>query len=113
MVAMTLETNARYLHGINADKRPGVELTEEETAFDGQRISLTFRQIGTFLSEDGKRIWGQGATGKRNEDAREVICGDEIESQKLIDAFGRENVMSQRNWERCYGLGSDVLHLKG
>jgi alkylated DNA repair dioxygenase AlkB len=113
MVAMTLETNARYLHGINADKRPGVELAEEETAFDGQRISLTFRRIGTFLDADGKRIWGQGATGKRKGDAQGVICGDEIESQRLIDAFGRENVTSERDWERCYGMGSDVLHLKG
>jgi alkylated DNA repair dioxygenase AlkB len=113
MIAMTLETNARYLHGINADKRLAFELSEKETAFDGQRISLTFRQIGTFLSEDGKRIWGQGATSKRKEDAKQVICGDEAESEKLIHAFGKENVMSVRNWEECYGAGSDVLHLKG
>jgi hypothetical protein len=113
MIAMTLVTNARYLHGINADKRLGFELSEEETAFGGQRISLTFRQIGTFLSKDGTRIWGQGATGKCAEDAKQVICGDEAESQKLVNAFGRENVMSVRDWEGCYGLGSDVLHLKG
>jgi hypothetical protein len=113
MVAMTLATNARYLHGINADKRLGFELSEEETAYGGQRISLTFRQIGTFLSEDGKGIWGQGATSKRKEDAKPVICGDEAESQRLVNAFGRENVVSVRDWEECYGAGSDVLHLKG
>jgi len=112
MITMSLPTNAEYLHGIMADKRPAVEFTEAETAFRGQRISLTFRHIGTFLSADEKLIWGQGATSKSREDAKPVINADAAESEKLVRAFGAENQASSIDWDAVYGEGSDVLHLK-
>lgn len=112
MITMSLPTNAEYLHGINADKRPRVELTEEEKAFGAQRISLTFRHISTFLSVDSTRIWGQGATGKAREDARPVINGDAAESERLVKAFGAENQASSIDWLATYGGGFDVLHLR-
>lgn len=113
MVTMTLPTNAEYLHAITADKRPGVELSEAETAYGGQRISLTFRQIGTYLSADEERIWGRGATGKTREEAKPVINGDEAASEKLVRAFGRENqAVGEMKWEDVYGEGFDVLHLR-
>jgi nicotinamidase-related amidase/alkylated DNA repair dioxygenase AlkB len=112
LIRMWLETNAKYLHGINADKRPAVEFTEAEKAYGGQRISLTFRHIGTFLSADEKKIWGQGATGKTKAEARPVIDGDAVQSDKLIQAFGAENQASSICWEDVYGQGSDVLHLQ-
>lgn len=112
MLTMSLATNAQYLHGINADKRPACELVDAETAYAGQRISLTFRHIGTFLSVDEERIWGQGATGKKKDDARAVINGDAAQSEKLVRAFGAENQASSIRWEDVYGEGSDVLHLK-
>lgn len=112
MITMSLATNAAYLHGINADKRPQVELSDAETAFEGQRISLTFRHIATFLDAESKHIWGQGATGKTREAAQPVVSGDEAESEKLVRAFGKENQASRIEWEAVYGVGFDVLHLK-
>jgi nicotinamidase-related amidase/alkylated DNA repair dioxygenase AlkB len=109
---MSLETNAKYLHSINADKRPGSELTPVEKAYDGQRISLTFRQIVTFLDAKSELIWGQGATGKMREDARRVVAGDTHEVDKLLKGFGKENAAGEIRWEEWYGGGSDVLHLK-
>ncbi|CAK3750051.1 hypothetical protein MYCFIDRAFT_182782 [Lecanosticta acicola] len=112
MVIMSLATNAQYLHGINADRRPAVELGAAETAFGSRRISLTFRHIGTFLSEDSKLIWGHGATGKNKETARSVICGDAAQSERMVKAFGAENAASSSIlWEAIYGRGTDVLHL--
>jgi hypothetical protein len=112
MLTMSLATNAEFLHGICADKRPICELSAAEKAYNGQRISLTFRNIGTFLSSDEVKIWGQGATGKTRADARPVVNGDALESAKLVRAFGKENQMSGVEWGEVYGLGSDVLHLK-
>ena len=112
MITMSLSTNAEYLHGINADKRPRLELSEAETAYGGQRISLTFRHIATFLNADSTRIWGRGATGKVREDAKPVVNGDEAESERMVRAFGKENQASSIEWEEVYGGGFDVLHLK-
>ena len=112
MITMSLATNAEHLHGINADKRPAVELSEAEKAFDGQRISLTFRNIGSYLNADSSSIWGQGATGKTLHDAKPVINADFTESERLIRAFGAENQSSMVNWDSIYGSGFDALHLK-
>ena len=112
MLHMSLATNAKYLHGINADKRPAVELSEAEKAFDGQRISLTFRHIDTFLNIDSSRIWGQGATGKTQEEAKAVVNGDIVESERLVTAFGAENQATGIDWEAWYRDGFDILHLK-
>lgn len=112
IIMMSLPTNAEYLHGINADKRPSVELSEAEKAYSGQRISLTFRNIGTFLNEDSTQIWGQGAIGKTKDEAHAVINADAIESEKLVRAFGSENQSSIVDWDAIYGNGFDVLHLK-
>lgn len=112
MISMSLRTNAEYLHAINWDRRPHCELVEAEKAFGGQRISLTFRKIGTFLDKDSTLIWGQGATGKTKDTAQPVINGDARESEELVQAFGRENAASSITWEDNYGAGSDVLHLK-
>lgn len=109
---MSLETNAQYLHSINADKRPASELTPAEKAYDGQRISLTFRHIGTYLDAKSKYIWGQGATGKEREDAQKVISGDAKAVNKLVKGFGAENAAAEIAWAEWYGDGSDVLHLK-
>lgn len=112
MIVMSLKTNAQYLHSITADKRPRCELVDSEMAYGGQRISCTFRQIGTFISKDSDLIWGQGAVGKTRQEAREVINGDASESEKMVRAFGAENAASTIEWQQIYGQGFDVLHLK-
>ncbi|OJD29184.1 isochorismatase family protein family [Diplodia corticola] len=104
------QTNMRWLHGINADKRPPEEKSGLEKDFAGMRISLTFRHIGTFLSSDSSKIWGQGATSKSRDLAKPVINGDEKKTEDLIRAFGAENHATEFNWEETYGRGSDVLH---
>jgi len=104
------DTNTRWLHGINADKRPISERSESEKAYGGERISLTFRHIGTFLDEAERTIWGQGARSKRQCDAREVVNGNEAETAKVIHAFGTENQSTFFDWDSIYGLGFDVLH---
>ncbi|RMD40956.1 hypothetical protein DV735_g4162, partial [Chaetothyriales sp. CBS 134920] len=90
-------TNQYWLHAIRPDKRPLQERDPEEVAFDGERISLTFRHIGTFVNPKEGTIWGQGATGKTRE---EMIIG-----------FGRENHQSADwDWDQTYGQGWDVVN---
>lgn len=109
---MGLKTNEAWLHGINPDKRREVERSEEETAFGGQRISFTFRNIATFLSSDERVMWGQGARGKDRNHAEAVVNGDETSNREMISAFGQENQSSKFDWEGVYGRGFDVLHTK-
>jgi alkylated DNA repair dioxygenase AlkB len=114
LFVLGLRTNQIWLHGINADKRMAADRNEEEKAYNGMRISLTFRSIGTFLDKMETRIWGQGAKGKSKNDARAVINGDEKETAKLIRAFGIENHEGEAfKWEEVYGEGFDVLHFRG
>ena len=111
MCKMGLVTNMRWLHGIRQDKRLASEKSVEELAYNGGRISLTFRLIGTFIDKDQKTIWGQGAIAKTRRDARAVINGDLVEFEKMIRAFGQENHSSEFDWKATYGEGFDVLHL--
>lgn len=107
-----LDTNAVWLHGINPDKRAEAERSDAERDFGGERISLTFRHIGTLLNAEQTRIWGQGATGKSKGEARTVINGVEDETEKMVRAFGTENHSSVRDWQSIYGDGFDVLNFE-
>ncbi|KAJ7273586.1 hypothetical protein B0H12DRAFT_1090096 [Mycena haematopus] len=100
------DTNAQWLHGIRQDNRL---ITLKAPAEVGERISLTFRHIGTFLSADQRLIWGQGATGKTREAANAVVHGGE-DSERLVAAFGAENHRSDFVWEDHYGRGFDVVN---
>ncbi|KAI0324051.1 hypothetical protein GY45DRAFT_1314437 [Cubamyces sp. BRFM 1775] len=108
---MGLETNAKWMHSIRTDKRPASEKTDAELYMHGERISLTFRAIGTFITSDENLIFGQGAKGKTREEARPVVRGGE-EAEKLLAAFGAENHQSEFDWEANYGAGFDVLHFR-
>ncbi|TVY21211.1 DNA oxidative demethylase [Lachnellula arida] len=111
MCKVGLVTNMRWLHGVRQDKRMTSEKSPEELAFDGGRISLTFRQIGTFLDKDETKIWGQGAVAKSKAEARAVINGETSESTKMLKAFGKENQTAEFDWAESYGQGFDVLHI--
>ena len=104
------QTNREWLHGVRADKRPTQEKTEEELSFGGERISITFRQIGTFMHEKVGRIWGSGAKSKTKAKAGR-ISNSESEIEKMISAFGKENHDPDFDWEIHYGSGFDVLNL--
>lgn len=109
LFAMGLRTNMRWLHGIRTDKRPAQTKSPAERAAGGERISLTFRRIGTFLTRGDTRIFGQGAQGKMCAEAGAVVRGGR-EAEALLEAFGRENRASEFDWDAVYGAGSDVLH---
>ncbi|CAK7217728.1 hypothetical protein SCUCBS95973_003243 [Sporothrix curviconia] len=108
---MGLQTNMKWLHAIRQDKRISREKTPAELAYGGGRISLTFRQIGTFLSADQTLIWGQGAVGKTRNEARAVVNGQSDEAIRMLQAFGTENHSSTFDWAKHYGKGFDVLHM--
>ncbi|KZT24100.1 hypothetical protein NEOLEDRAFT_1148935 [Neolentinus lepideus HHB14362 ss-1] len=109
MFNMGLDTNRKWMHGIRPDKRPESVKTDSEKFANGERISLTFRNIGTFLTANESYIYGQGAKGKTKHDRRPVVNGPE-EAAKLIQAFGTENHDSTFEWGALYGQGFDVLH---
>ena len=105
------ETNTKWLHGINPDNRPITLKSPEEQLEQGNRISLTFRYIGTFLTQDATHIWEQGAKNKMKQEAGLVVA-DADERQRMLYAFGDENQKPNFDWEAAYGLGFDVLHLR-
>ena len=106
-----LETNREWLHGVRADKRPDRQKTEDELAFQGERISLTFRDIGTFADEKGKSIWGQGARAKTKATAGKIRNNDNAEMEAMVIAFGRENHDANFDWDAEYGRGFDAINL--
>ena len=112
MFVLGLKSNQRWLHGIQPDKRLKHERSEVEEAYGGARISLTFRNIGTFLDAKESRIWGQGATAKDQRDAQDVINDDEDENENVVRAFSRENHQPEFDWDEWYGAGFDVLHFR-
>lgn len=108
---MGLQTNMKWLHAIRRDKRADREKSPAELAYSGGRISLTFRQIGTFLDRGETIIWGQGATGKTRDAAHPITNGQSPDAVKMIQAFGAENHASEFDWHAHYGGGFDVLHI--
>ncbi|KAF7548995.1 hypothetical protein G7Z17_g6688 [Cylindrodendrum hubeiense] len=106
-----LKSNMKWLHAIRQDKRSLKEKSAAELAYDSGRISLTFRQIGTFLDRDETVIWGQGATGKTREEAHAVINGQTPEAVQMLKAFGTENHATEFDRDAHYGKGFDVLHM--
>ncbi|KAF3286897.1 hypothetical protein TWF970_008729 [Orbilia oligospora] len=113
MFILGLPTNQKWMHSIQPDKRLLRDKSPEELAYSGERISLTFRHIGTFLSKDEKKIWGQGATAKNKEDAKDTIVGDQKKAEEMVFAFAAENRMGAGfEWDEWYGKGFDVLHFK-
>ncbi|KAK4142692.1 uncharacterized protein C8A04DRAFT_13025 [Dichotomopilus funicola] len=111
LLRMGLRTNTRWLHAIRQDKRADRDRTAPELAYGAARISLTFRRIGTFIDASQALIWGQGATSKTRDGAKEVLNGQTEEAVRLLKAFGAENNKSEFDWDEWYGAGFDVLHM--
>ena len=105
------KTNMQWLHGVRADKRPAQQRSEEERSFEGERISITFRRIATFMNLSTQTIWGQGAKEKAKANAGIITTTDDAEMEAMIRAFGRENHRTEFSWEKEYGSGFDVINL--
>lgn len=111
MFVLGLESNKHWLHGIKQDRRSPNLKSPAELSHNGERISLTFRHISTFLSAAQDRIYGQGATSKDKSTARPTMNGPCPESEKMLEGFGNENQRGQNfDWDASYGCGFDVLH---
>ena len=107
------KTNQHWLHAIRADKRRAAEKSTEELDFGGERISLTFRYVGTFINPADDTIWGQGASEKEKQMAKKILSGAEAEraGEAMIRAFGLENHQSRGfDWDVNYGKGFDVVN---
>lgn len=104
-------TNSHWLHGVRADKRPHQQKSAEEKSFGGERISITFRQIGTFTDSSQRKIWGSGAKQKSKASPGDVSRDDDEEMEAMIIAFGKENHQSDFDWDKEYGRGFDVINL--
>lgn len=105
------KTNLHWLHGVRADKRPQQQRSTEEKSFGGERISITFRQIGTFMNPETKKIWGSGAKQKSKATAGTISTANDGEMEAMIVGFGKENHQSDFDWDQEYGMGFDVINL--
>lgn len=105
---MGWETNRKFYHGINQDKREDKFKSDAELDFGGARISLTFRSIATFVDESGK-LWGQGAKHRTNYDNQET---PEEEELRMLKAFSAENRELDFDWDEYYGSGFDCINFK-
>ena len=105
------QTNTHWLHGIRADKRPTQDKSDEENDYDGVRISITFRNIGTFMDQGCDLIWGQGARSKDRYSAGRIRNGDSEEATSMVIAFGKENRETHFDWNGEYGRGFDAVNL--
>lgn len=110
------QTNRDFLHSIRQNKRMSILKTASELAYEEQRISLTFRQIATYMDPKGN-ILGQGAR-KQSSQTHDVennssgISEDDLalQSRALLKAFSTENRSSKFDWDAQYGEGFDVIN---
>lgn len=123
------QTNLLFTHSIKADKRMPLEKRPDERLYDEQRISLTFRNIATFISPTGI-IFGQGARTKvpcvdlrpmPDLSNHSMMSAAEEERKKaeqseqciqLLKAFSVENRSAHFDWDLHYGEGFDVMNFQ-
>jgi hypothetical protein len=92
--------NQTYLHTIKQDKRNDSMKQSDEI---GPRISLTFRQIATFIDKDGN-LHGQGASKIERSSSQQLT--------ELLHAFSNENKQTNFDWDKNYGDGFDIIDCK-
>jgi hypothetical protein len=113
LVVMDLDTNKKWLHSIKQDKRLDNMKDADELFENGERISLTFRSISTFVKNG--RLFGQGAKCKTIDELdseSESKYNTMDEEYKMLEAFGKENYNSDFDWNLNYGFGFDVIDLR-
>lgn len=101
VISIGWDTNIKWTHGVPQDKRHNKEKRSDELRNDGERISIVFRHIATFINELGI-ITGQGAPVNKQID----------DSLELVKAFGLENRDANFNWDEIYGKGFNTINLK-
>ena len=100
-----LETNRKWLHSINQDKREEFLKSSDEKLNNGERISFTFRKIATFIDKNNT-ITGQGARIDKNDKNNN---NDELE---MLSAFSKENHEYNFDWNKYYSKGFNSINFK-
>ncbi len=95
LFVLGLKTNAEYYHLIKQDKRNDNEKLLEELDNECQRISFTFRSIGTWIKPDGK-LEGLGAP---------KVISETDDKHQMIIAFSKENKANEYDRELYYPNG--------
>lgn len=98
---MGLQTNREWYHQIRADKRRQEEKRPEEL---GQRISVTYRSVATYIDEKTRELSGQGA--------QKIYVDPETERQNMLTAFSEENRNPDFDWNKHYGNGFTLTCIK-
>jgi hypothetical protein len=111
LFCLSWEDNKHFVHSIKQDKREDKFKSEEELAYNKERISLTFRNISTFELPDG-RIFGQGSRYKTIEELPPINKYNDLlnyslnyENTKLLESFSNENKQHNFNWDENYKPG--------
>ena len=111
-------TNRDFYHSIRSDKRPQ-SVKPDDCLYENEgRISITFREINTFQSDNF--IFGQGSPYKTLEEAQlnnstssstEELVDEEL---KMLKCFSQENHMTNEefDWNTIYGNGFSVIDLR-
>ncbi len=108
------KTNREWHHAIRPDKRTIVQKSPDESAFYGERISLTLRTVATFLNRRTGYMYGQGARHKTLEEQQENSVDEyENDEMEMVHAFSAENHQSSEfDWNFHYGRGFNALNFK-
>ena len=94
------KTNDLYYHMIKQDKRESKLKTNKELDYNGERISFTFRCIGTWLNSNGL-LEGIGAPIY----TFETILNPPDDKIQMINAFSIENFQTNFNRNIYYSNG--------
>lgn len=115
MLVFGWETNKKFHHMIKPDRRQANEKNPQELSFHCERISLTFRSIGTFLTPEG-RVFGQGSRHKTHQSLKKsdyrIDGREQDQAMTLLRAFSAENKNHDFDWDTHYGQGFEILNLK-
>ena len=99
------ETNREYTHGIRPDKRSERDKPSDSKLYEGQRISLTFRNIATYRQLHNGKLFGQGSINKAINTNNE---GEDNDLETLLAAFSAENRNIDFDWNKYYSKGYDI-----
>jgi alkylated DNA repair dioxygenase AlkB len=107
-----LINNTALIFGLKTNEKWKHEIKKNMNGIVGERISLTFRKINTFvlknnvLNNNDIILIGQGSPYKIIDDITKINITDEmINKELLFNAFSDENKQSVFDWNLTYGKG--------
>lgn len=104
VVVLGWDTNKVWQHSVRPDLRPDSEKFPDELEHNGERISIVFRTISTFIDANGN-ISGQGAPKDT------TVVDEQEDALNLVKAFSKENYEADFDWDHYYGRGFKTINL--